>query len=120
MPRNQITARQDQIRRAVAKLARGGKRRYPARLRRRIADYARNQIETDVSLTQVSSDLGVGHPTLIRLLEEAPPRMRRVRVAAPSRVTADSSAALVVRGPGGIVIEGLDVDGAAALLRALA
>ena len=119
MPRNQITARQDQIRRAVAKLARGGKRRYPVRLRRRIADYARKQIEADVSLTQVSSDLGVSHPTLIRLLEEAPPRMRRVRVAAPTRVT-DSSAALVVRGPGGIVIEGLDVDGAAALLRALA
>lgn len=119
MPRNQITARQDQIRRAVAKLARGGKRRYPARLRRRIADYARNQIESDVSLTQVSSDLGVGHPTLIRFMEEAPPRMRRVRVAAPTRVT-DSSATLVVRGPSGIVIEGLDVDGAAALLRALA
>ncbi len=119
MPRNQITTRQDQIRRAVAKLARGGKRRYPARLRRRIADYARNQIESDVSLTQVSSDLGVGHPTLIRLLEEAPPRMRRVRVTASTRVT-DSSAILVVRGPGGIVIEGLDVDGAAALLRALA
>lgn len=119
MPRNQITARQDQIRRAVSKLARGGTRRYPTRLRRRIADYARSRLEADVSLTQVSTELGVGHPTLIRLLGKASPRMRRVRVAAPTGAT-HSSATLVVRGPSGIVIEGLDVDSAAALLRALA
>lgn len=67
-------------------------------------------------------EIGIGDPTLRRFLElpkgpktkSKPPGFRRVTVAAPVERE------LVVRGPGGISIEGLSLDGVAELLKRLA
>ena len=119
MPRNHLAARRKQIQEAVSALGAGAQRRYPAQLRSRIADYGRARIEGGAALTRVSVEIGVSHPTLVRILDEKPARMRRVRVARPKATKAEPSAAVVVKGPGGLVIEGLDVGGLAALVRAL-
>ncbi len=119
MPRNILAARRDRIQQAVSALAAGALRRYPARLRSRIADYSHERIKAGAALSRVSSELGVSHPTLVRILDEKPAPMRRVRVARRSKATKEEPRELVVRGPGGLVIEGLDVEGAAALVRAL-
>lgn len=120
MPRNPLIARRDRIRSALAELAGGAQRRYPTELRATIADYCRDRVQGGVPLTRVCSELGVGHPTMVRMLEETKgPRLRRVRVAATKSAGPDFAAALVVRGPAGIVIEGLDLQGVAALVRAL-
>ncbi len=120
MPRNQLIARRERIRKSIAKLATGGQRRYPPRLRARIADYCRDRVQAGIPLTRACSELGVSHPTLVRMLEEAKvPRLRRVRLVARKPTEPDAATSPVVRGPGGIVIEGLDVEGVAALVRAL-
>ena len=119
MPRNLVAARRDRIQQAVSALTAGAQRRYPAQLRSRIAEYSRDRIEAGVALSRVCSELGVSHPTLVRILDGRPAPMRRVRVARTKAAKIESRVALVVSGPGGLVIEGLDVDGVAALVRAL-
>jgi hypothetical protein len=37
-----------------------------------MAEYARERIEAGVALTKVCAEIGVGHPTLVRILEQAP------------------------------------------------
>lgn len=118
MPRNLTAVRRERIQQAVSALTTGAQRRYPRKLRSRIADYSRERINAGIALSRVSSELGVSQPTLVRILEEKPAPLRRVRVAR-GKVTKEPTQALVVRGPGGIEIEGLDVEGAAALIRAL-
>jgi hypothetical protein len=118
MPRN-LAARRKRIQQAISELTVGAQRRYPAQLRSRIAAYSRERIKAGIPLTRVSSELGVSHPTLVRILEERPAPMRRVRVARPQATKAEPRAALVVRGPAGLVFEGLDVEGVAALVRVL-
>lgn len=120
MPRNQLIARRERIRKSIAKLADGAQRRYPLRLRATIADYCRDRVQSGIPLTRVCSELGVGHPTLVRMLEEAKaPRLRRVRLAGPRPTEPEAGPVPVVRGPAGVVIEGLGIDGIAALVRAL-
>jgi hypothetical protein len=108
------------IRAEVDGLTAGPQRRYPARLRRRIVAYAEQRVREGVARARVGAELGVSDPTLTRLLGVAA-RGHRLR---PVRVLADAPASstrekVVVRGPGGIVVEGLDVAGVAALLQAL-
>jgi transposase-like protein len=118
MPRN-LATRRERIQQAVSALTAGAQRRYPTELRSRIADYSRERIKAGVALSRVCSELGVSHPTLVRILDETPAPMRRVRLAGPKARKAEPRAALVVKGPGGLVIEGLDVEGVATLVRAL-
>jgi phytoene dehydrogenase-like protein len=121
-----LESRRQRIRAAVDRLTQGPQRRYPGRLRRQIADYAQVRMAAGASRALVVGELGVSDPTLSRLLaDEAPrPRLRPVRVVAdPGPATpqgAAASAMLTVRAPGGVVIEGLDVGGIVALVRALA
>ena len=119
MPRNPVTLRRKRIQESISALRDGAQRRYPARLRSRIAEYSRERVKAGVALSRVCSEIGVSHPTLARILDEKPAPMRRVRVARARARKAEPTQALVVKGPGGIVIEGLDVEGAAALVRAI-
>ncbi len=121
MPRNPVVARRERLQQAVSALTAGAQRRYPAKLRERIAEYSRDRLKAGVGLTRVSAELGVSHPTLVRILDEKLAPLRRVRVARPKAAKDEPAAteALVVRGPGGLVVEGLDVEGIAALVRAL-
>jgi hypothetical protein len=108
------------IRSTVGGLKPGSQRRYPARLRRRIADYAKRRISQGVSRSRVCAELGVSYPTLTALLTNGSKsaRFRPVRVVADvQRVPIGSQA--VVKLPGGVIVEGLDVAGVAALMRAL-
>ena len=117
MPRNPVTLRRERIQQSVSALRGGAQRRYPARLRSRIAEYSRERIKAGVALSRVCSEIGVSQPTLVRILDEKPISLRRVRVS-DSRIVAPKEP-LIVKGPGGIAIEGLDIEGAAALVRAL-
>lgn len=119
MRRNHLTARRKRIQQSISALNSGAQRRYPAEVRSMIADYSRERIKAGAALTRVGSEIGVSHPTLLRILEESQAPMRRVRVARPKAARAQSTGTLVVRGPGGLTIEGLDVEGVAALVTAL-
>jgi len=117
------------IRAAVAALTAGAQRRYPVQLQAQIAEYARERMEAGAARAQVVKEIGVSDPTLSRLLGAKGRRRRPQRsvfrpvIVDPGAERAAGAAihatSLVVRGPGGIVIEGLDVAGVAALIRAL-
>ncbi len=114
-----LTARRMHIQQAVSTLRTGAQRRYPPELRSEIADYSRERVECGVALSRVGSEIGVSHPTLLRIVDEMPPRMRRVRVARPRATQLEPRVSIVVRGPAGLVIEGLEIEGVAALFQAL-
>lgn len=109
------------IRDEVAGLASGRQRRYPARLQRMIVNYAKARLHEGVARVQVCTELGVSDPTLCRLLDRQAqnPRLRPVRVVADAAAVAAEVRKVVVKAPGGIVVEGLDIVGVAALVRAL-
>jgi transposase-like protein len=102
------------VRRAIASLAnKKHRRRYPAALRARLIALVRAHTERSM-------------PSLARALDMAPQTLERITAGAraplvPVRVVAEprANSALVVRGPRGIVVEGLDVVGVAELIRAL-
>jgi len=104
------------LRRAIAGLSVSkSQRRYPPELQRRIVSVVRQHPQAEVPV--LARRLGMAAQTLTRMLSSAAP------VLVPVRVTADNAprgSAVVVRGPGGVVVEGLDVHGVAELFRALA
>lgn len=110
----EAAAFRDAVRRAGR---RGPGRRYPAELRRRGAEYLRARQAAGAPLSAILRELGVRRETLVGWAgpAEAETRPRFVPVSVieePSRI--------VVHGPGGVRIEGLDVAGVADLLRRLA
>ena len=103
------------LRRAIAGLSMSKtQRRYPAELQRRIVSVVRQHPQLEM-------------PVLARRLDMAPQTLTRIlssagSVLVPVRVTntdEQSRSAVVVRGPCGVVVEGLDVRGVAELFRAL-
>jgi transposase-like protein len=120
MPRSSPESRRDRIQTLVAALTPGCQRRYPARLRTQIADYAQARLQAGVARARVCQELGVSDPTLGRVLAEREEgsRFQPVRVVPPPQ-KAVPAAGVTVRGPGGLTIEGLDTAGLAALVRAL-
>lgn len=97
---------------------RGPGRRYPADVRRRGAAYLRARQTAGVPLSAVVRELGVRRETLAGWGSpaEAEPTPRFVPVA----VVDAPAGRIVVHGPGGVRVEGLDVAGLADLLRRLA
>ena len=94
--------------------------RFPASVRRDALAYARQQRAAGATLHRIASDLGVATNTLERWLKIDPEKKFRpvsVRGARPARGT---KAALVLHGPGGVRVEGLDPEAVVAILRALA
>lgn len=105
------------IQRALAGLPTGRRRRIPDQVRGWISDYARSQVAEGRSRSAVAKELGVSDPTLTRLLRQAtpPPGLLPVQVMDEVGV----GGAVVVRLPGGLVVEGLDVHGLITLIRGL-
>lgn len=129
MPRKSTNIRRDAIRRAVAALAPGAQRRYPAELRTQIADYARGRFGAGKTMTWVANELGIGYPTLSAMLDTKTP-VRPVRVVSQAGVEPrgepggrpvgpEAPPNISVRGPNGLVLEGLSIQDAVILLRAL-
>ena len=104
------------LRRAISALqTTKQRRRYPAALRARLTSFVRSHPER--SIRSIARALDVAPQTLARIAAAAAP------VLVPVRIVDDAPAAGVrvhVRGPRGIVIEGLDLAGVAALIRELA
>jgi len=89
-------------------------RRIPADLKEDLALYARSASAEGTGAGEIARRLGVSAPTVRRLLRSAP----RGALLAVGTVEL-ASPPLRVMVPGGLVVEGLDVDGVAALSRAL-
>ena len=110
MKRNAITS----IRRAIALLAPTKRdRRYPPKLRARLIALVREHPEESIG-------------SLARTLDMAPQTLERIAAGnrtsmLPVRIVdrPETSSALIVRGPCGIVVEGFEVDSLADLIRAL-
>ena len=104
----------------------GPAKRYPKALRRRVISYYGARRAQGVELGEIAQELGLRWRTLdrwVNLPASAPlvptiaPGFERVEVRdAPLLVTRD---AIVVRGPAGLCIEGLDMDGLVELIRRL-
>lgn len=101
--------------RAVASLGKSKHlRRYPAALDAQLAALVRGHPER--SLASLARELDIAPQTLKRIVTRAAAPLVPVRVVARS---SRASSALVVRGPCGLVVEGLDMGGVAELIRAL-
>ena len=102
------------VRRAIAALAdKKHQRRYPPALRARLIALVGAHPER--SMASLARALDMAPQTLERIAAVGRARLVPVRVVAEPR----ASSALVIRGPRGIVVEGLDVDGVARLIEAL-
>ncbi len=103
---------------------RGPGNRYPAELRERIVEYWRVRRKQKVSMVKVSVELGIGIPTLRSWTS---PKRARVEMASAGferlevidAPTNSPTKQFVVRGPGGLCIEGLDIGALAELIRRL-
>lgn len=107
------------IGREVRRLRSGRGRRYPDKLKRRIVRAVRDAREQGTSWPTIEDGLDVPFETLRRWLsdiDDEPRELKPVVVADPIVVEARD---VVVVTPGGYRVEGLDVDGAATLLRKL-
>ncbi len=109
--------------RAAARRAgpRGAGRRYPAPLRQVATEYLRRRQADGVAVSTVAGELGVKRHTLLAWAA-APVGAAATPEFVPVRVVADLArpSTIVVHGPGGLRIEGLDLADVAELVRRLA
>jgi hypothetical protein len=103
-----------EIKKALTALPKGSSRRIAPELRLRVAMYARSRIAEGAARAAIARALGVSAPTIRRLLRE-----RLVPQMVPVQIATHSASRLIVRGPNGLNVEGLDFDGLVALIRAL-
>jgi hypothetical protein len=109
----------EELKIAISKLGEMGRgKRYPRPLLEKMLSYTVARRRQGATLLAVGGEIGMNWKTLARWVGErkTASRFERVQVAAPTAVT---SAALVVHGPRGLRIEGLDVSGVAELVRRL-
>ena len=111
----EAAAFRDAVRRAGC---RGPGRRYPAELRRRGAEYLRARQAAGAPLSAILRELGMRRETLAGWAVPPEPEARPRFV--PVTVMEAPAGRIVVHGPGGVRIEGLDVAALADLLRRLA
>ena len=93
-------------------------RRFGASLRRRVTAHARQRIAAGVSLEGICEELDISAPTLGRFLSArcvTKPGFVEVAVAESPR-----AGDLVLRGPCGVIVEGLSLAEIGQLLRSLA
>lgn len=97
---------------------RGAGRRYPAAVRRQGAAYLAARRAGGATVSSVTRELAVRRDTL---LGWAGPAVKAVRPRfVPVAVVEERAGRIVVHGPRGVRVEGLDVAGVADLLRRLA
>lgn len=109
----------EELRSAISKLGEMGRgKRYPRPLLEKMLSYTVARRRQGATLLAVGGEIGMNWKTLARWVgqRKAAPRFERVQVAVP---TAAPASAVVVHGPRGLRIEGLDVGGVAELVRRL-
>lgn len=107
-------SRVEAIREAISKLGRRGRgNAYPKEFRVEVVEYARARRAAGVPIESIGEELGMPWRTIRRWMP--PIRSKRFR---PIEVV-ETRRDVVVHGPHGLRIEGLDLDGVADLLRRL-
>jgi len=107
------------IREAIRKWGRRGPgRRYPAELKRQGEAYLRARHAAGATTSAAARELGLRRHTLESWMGSA--SLERPPLFLPVSVTEEPTWRVVVHGPAGLRIEGLDVAGVAELLRRLA
>lgn len=117
------------IRRAKEAASAGGRIRYPGWLRSKTVGYYERRAQAGVDMREVAAEIGLSTASLRRWVAES--RYRQSKQATPqesgfvpvtvaSESTEQPETRLVVRGPMGLQIEGLDLDGVVELLRRVA
>lgn len=108
------------LRQALATAVRSGQgRAFPADLRERATAYVKRRRRDGASETSIGRELGVGVMTFRRWAGPRAAFAEAVVVDAPVVAMARSTSRIVVHGPRGIRIEGLEVAEIIALLGAL-
>lgn len=96
--------------------------RYSAAFRAEVVTLARGRIADDVAVARIARDLGLRPKTLTLWLRQTPvSKLRAVRVESdprPATVVPEIRPVVVI--PGGLRIEGLDLESVAKLVRSLA
>lgn len=108
----------EELKREVSALGRRGRGRpYPKDLIEKLLSYTVARRREGATIVEVGEELGMSFMTLRRWFTERKERsrFRRVEVATPSPLPAKSR--LIVHGPRGLRVEGLDLEGVAELLR---
>jgi transposase-like protein len=116
------------LRHALSVADRSGRGRpYPAAIRREVIAYVSRQRAQGQSVALLAEELGLSPLTLGRWLEQpahgaamALFRPVSLAAAAPAVEVLPARSSLVVHGPGGLRIEGLDLDSLTQLVRRLA
>jgi hypothetical protein len=97
---------------------RGRGRAYPKGLLEKLLSYTVARRRQGASIVEVASEVGINFRTLARWLgARKTARFGRVVVAAPVTAAAAGATRIVVHGPRGLRIEGLDLVAVAELLR---
>jgi transposase len=97
---------------------RGRGRAYPKGLLEKLLSYTVARRRQGASIVEVASEVGINFRTLSRWLgERKAPRFGRVEVVAARATTAAGVQTIIVHGPRGLRIEGLDLAAAAELVR---
>jgi hypothetical protein len=112
----------EELQKALATIDRRGRGRpYPRPLLERLLAYTVARRRQGATLLAVGQELGMSWRTLARWISERGSSPDREAGAAFQRVQVASRprSEVVVRGPHGIVIEGLDLDGVAELVQRL-
>jgi transposase len=110
----------EELRVELSKLGpRGRGRAYPKGLLEKLLSYTVARRRQGAKIIEVASEVGINFRTLARWLgERKAARFERVEVvAAPVPTVATAAASIVVHGPRGLRIEGLDLAAVAELVR---
>lgn len=92
---------------------------YAPELRSLAVEHVKRRRDEGAALREIASELGVGKDTLGRWIRPRARRSSKVRRVSIAAATPAAAMTIVVRGPAGLRIEGLDVSTIAALLREL-
>jgi transposase-like protein len=94
--------------------AAGGRIRYSKEMRSFAVEFAKNRIGSGGTISSSARELGVAEVTLGRWLKKSGD-FREVRIRPP----AGNAGAVTIVTPGGYRVEGLDIEGATFVLRAI-
>jgi hypothetical protein len=112
----------EELQRALATIERRGRGRpYPRPLLEQLLAYTVARRRQGATLLTIGQELGMSWRTLSRWVSERALSVPRETAAAfhPVQIASRPRSEVIVRGPHGIVIEGLDVDGVAELVKRL-
>ena len=110
----------EELRVELSKLGpRGRGRGYPTGLLEKLLSYTVARRRQGATIVEVALEVGISFRTLGRWLGErkGAAGFERVKVVAAPRASSSSAAAIVVHGPRGLRIEGLDLGAVAELVR---